>query len=132
MIRGPNGIDRNPMLQLAAATNSPLSNPAETANVYDSDGMLMHPQIVSDGFNTVWEILTDAFRYSNQHCAEIASDSSLKTFFREKLRASSLDGESQDTVLKLAEIWGGFVGDPVEKQSLRWLWLEECLDGGLL
>jgi len=33
-------------------------------------------------------------------------------------------------LLQMAEIWGGFVGSPVTRQSLKFLWLEECVTGG--
>ena len=32
-------------------------------------------------------------------------------------------------MLKLAELWGGFIGATTRTQSLRFLWLEECLEG---
>jgi hypothetical protein len=32
-------------------------------------------------------------------------------------------------VIKLAEMWGGFIGATTSRQSLKFLWLEECLEG---
>ena len=118
------------MLKLANDSNSKLSSLGEGTCVYDSSGVLMDSQKVVDGFATVWNILNDAFKYSNENCKSIASDLSLKDFFRERLSASLLDEEAQTTALELAEVWGGFVGDAFERQSLKWFWLEECLDGG--
>jgi flavin-dependent amine oxidoreductase len=34
-----------------------------------------------------------------------------------------------DLVLSMAGMWGPFVGSETAKQSLRFLWLEECLEG---
>ena len=133
MWRGPNwihGTDDNPMLKLAKASDTKLSSPGEYTFVYDSNGVLMDGRKVLDGFAVVWDIVTDAFKYSNENCESIASDLSLKDFFRERLSASLLDEEAQNTVLELAEIWGGFIGDSFERQSLKWFWLEECLNGG--
>ncbi|MCJ1396685.1 hypothetical protein MMC18_009577 [Xylographa bjoerkii] len=129
---GPNwihGTDNNPMMKLAEDTDSKLSFPNESSYVYDSSGVLMNSQTVSDGFAVVWDILADAFKYSNENCKSIAPNLSLKDFFRERLSASPLDGEAQNVVPELAEMWGGFIGDPFETQSLKWFWLEECLDG---
>ena len=118
------------MLKLAEDTDSKLSSPGESTYVYDSSGVLIDSQKVLDGFAVVWDILADAFKYSNENCKNIASNLSLKDFFRERLLASPLDEEAQKFVLELAEMWGGFIGDPFERQSLKWVWLEECLDGG--
>ena len=131
--RGPDwihGTDNNPMLQLAEDTNSRLSSVSEDAYVYDSDGGLMNNQEVLDGFAVVWDILADAFKFSNENCTNLTSSLSLKSFFVEKLSASPLDQRARSVVLELAEMWGGFIGDAFEKQSLKWLWLEECIDGG--
>ena len=80
----------------------------------------------------VWDILTDAFKHSNENFTDIAPNISLKTFFQEKLRTSILGKGAQSAVLELAEMWGGFIGNSFEKQSLKWVWLEECLDGGMI
>ncbi|MCJ1475985.1 hypothetical protein MMC13_004649 [Lambiella insularis] len=129
---GPNwihGTENNPMVKLAEDTDSKLTSPGETSYVYDSSGVLMDSQKVLDGFAVVWDILADAFQYSNDNCETIPSNLSLKDFFHERLSASLLDEEAQNVVLELAEMWGGFIGDPFERQSLKWVWLEECLDG---
>ena len=118
------------MLQLAKDTNSRLGSVDEDAGVYDSDGASMDGQEVLDGFTVVWNLLADAFKFSNENCANIAANLSLKSFFMENLSASHLDQRSQSVILELAEMWGGFIGDAFETQSLKWFWLEECLDGG--
>ena len=131
--RGPNwihGTDNNPMLSLAESVGSKLSSSVGTTNVYDSKGVLMNSQEVLNGFEVFWEIVEDAFKYSNENCEGIASNLSLKDFFQERLESSLLDEKVQNTILQLAEMWGGFIGDLFERQSLKWVWLEECLDGG--
>lgn len=35
----------------------------------------------------------------------------------------------KDIIVKLAEMWGGFIGATTNRQSLKFLWLEECLEG---
>ena len=32
--------------------------------------------------------------------------------------------------MQMAELWGAWVGEPVEKQGLRWLIMEEGMEGG--
>ena len=118
------------MLDLAGKSDSKLSSLVGNTNVYDSNGTLMESQEVMDRFEVFWDIVEAAFKHSNENCENIASNLSLKDYFREKLRASNLDENAQYTVMELAEMWGGFIGDLFEKQSLKWVWLEECLDGG--
>lgn len=55
---------------------------------------------------------------------------SLEDFFEKTLAEGSLDAETRCLVMELAETWSAFIGDSWKKQSLKWFWLEECLDGG--
>lgn len=120
------------MVKLAENVNCKLISPNESTYVYDSAGMHMNAQKVLSADTTFWDILADAFKYSDEDCNGIAPNRSLKDYFIERLSASQLDKEAQSTVMELAEMWGGFVGDPFERQSLKWFWLEECLEGGML
>lgn len=78
----------------------------------------------------VWEIISEAFKYSNQNSASIPPEKSLVDFFRSAIREKALDEPSSDLVLQMAQLWGAFVGEPIEKQSLKFFWLEECIEGG--
>ena len=118
------------MLDLAESVGSKLSTLIGTTHVYDSDGMLMNSQEVLNNFDVFWEIVEDAFKYSNENCEQISSHLTLKGFFQQQLKSGPLDEKAQNGVLQLAEMWGGFIGDLFESQSLKWVWLEECLDGG--
>lgn len=51
-------------------------------------------------------------------------------FFKSKVREKQLDEKSSKYVLQMARMWGDFVGEPIEKQSLKYFWLEECIEGG--
>lgn len=118
------------MLELAQDTDSKLIRPNEKTYVYDSSGLLMSDQQVSDGFSAFWKILADASSHSDANCSDIEPNSSLKQYLQDELPESGLDEELQKITLELAETWGAFVGDSFERQSLKWFWLEECLDGG--
>lgn len=52
-------------------------------------------------------------------------------YFHTSLKEKKLAEDSSTLVLQMARIWGDFIGDPIETQSLKYLWLEECIDGGL-
>jgi hypothetical protein len=54
----------------------------------------------------------------------------LKDFFLEKVPEKGINEDDQKLILQMGEVWGAFIGDPWDKQSLKYFWLEECLDGG--
>ena len=51
-------------------------------------------------------------------------------YFRSEVKGKKLDDASSKLVFQMARMWGDFVGEPIEKQSLRFFWLEECIEGG--
>ena len=86
----------------------------------------------SDEFSgLMWGIISDAFKYSNETSA-ISPNRSLKDFFAEEVSNKEMSKEDKKVLLQMAEIWGGFIGDHVEHQSLKYFFLEECIDGGKL
>lgn len=80
----------------------------------------------------VWGVVADAFKLSNDDYADIPPEKSLMDFFREKVKEKEISDEEQKTLLQMAQMWGAFVGDPVTKQSLKFFWLEECIEGGTI
>ena len=80
--------------------------------------------------NIVWSIISDAFKYSNDFSGTIPPEESLLDFFKTKIKEQGLDARSSKFVLQMARMWGDFVGEPIEKQSLKFFWLEECIEGG--
>lgn len=51
-------------------------------------------------------------------------------YFEEQVNRSKFDPEQRLEVFKMAQMWGAFVGDPIARQSLKFFWLEECIEGG--
>ena len=90
----------------------------------------MDAETVKVHYEIVWSIIADAFKYSKETSISIPSNESLMDFFHMKVRGRELDEDSSKLVLAMARIWGDFVGEPIEKQSLKFFWLEECIEGG--
>lgn len=118
------------MVQLTRDTETKLISPSESTYVYDTDGGLMDGKRALECSKALWKVLEGAFRQSNENCSNIEPNVSLKDYLEENLLASALDEELKNIILELAETWDAYVGDPFEKQSLKWVWLEECLQGG--
>jgi hypothetical protein len=88
----------------------------------------------ADNEEIVWGIIAQAMKYSNEESANIPAEKSLYNFFEEQVAEMfpSKDDEAKgrrETILRIAEMWGAFVGSPIQTQSLKFFWLEECIDG---
>ena len=130
---GPNwvhGTESNPIVRLAAETKTRIANLGEESVYFGSDGKAVDVERVERLDEVIWDIIGEAFAYSNKSCADIPPDLSLRDWFEEKLPERGLSDEDHALVMQMAQLWGSFIGDSWEKQSLKWFWLEECLDGG--
>ena len=125
--RGPNwvhGTESNPIVQLAGDTGTSIKPLGERTQVYGPSGDIIDNERAERLNDTIWSIISDAFAYSNKDCADIPPDLSLKDFFVEHLPKHDLNEGDQHLTMQMAEIWGSFIGDNWEKQSLKWFWLE--------
>ncbi|KAI7528385.1 FAD/NAD(P)-binding domain-containing protein, partial [Hortaea werneckii] len=85
----------------------------------------------------LWDdgVIADAFRYSNSHHESISPATSLYDFFVEKSKSMFLDQPEEvakakrATFLQTTSMWGAYVGSDVRRQSLKFFWLEECIEG---
>jgi len=122
-------------MDLAKETKTPTSGFDAQTIMYDEDGMLIP---IGDGIRCsemMWAIIKKAFEYSNESSANIDPEMTLLDFFQEQIPhciPNSEEGYSRKRYIlrQLCEAWGAFVGSPIAKQSLKFFWLEECLDGG--
>ncbi|KAI9842906.1 MAG: hypothetical protein M1837_006738 [Sclerophora amabilis] len=145
---GPNwihGTESNPILDLARASQSDLHSWGERQNVFDQNGKLFPPDKATEHSDFLWSTIVDAFKFSNKESGSISPKESLLDFFRKRLRERSestesnklnlngaeteTEGSSDEQLLWMAEMWGAFIGDPIDRQSLKFFWLEECIDG---
>lgn len=135
MCSGPNwihGSDSNPILDLAIETKTTVFSPDHGASlVYDEAGQLLSEQKGKEISRLVWGIIDDAFKHSNESSASIPPNQSLMDFFRAKVGEKRLDETTSKLVFQMARIWGDYIGDPIETQSLKYMWLEECIDDGM-
>lgn len=137
MIRGPNwihGTHDNPILDLAKETNTVTMNWDGRQAVFDSAGKCLPDKEAAENTEHVWAIIERAMRLSNEESATIPAEKSLYNYFEEQV-AKMFPGDDdeakkrQQTILHMAEMWGAFVGSPIQTQSLKFFWLEECIDG---
>jgi hypothetical protein len=126
------GTDGNPILDLANATSTATHTWGEELNVFGEDGKLL-----KDGKeinNVMWKIIAEAFKYSAQNTSTIDPNESLNDFFKGKAEeyfGGEGESDKKKILMQMAELWGTFVGSSLLSQSLKFFWLEECIDGGI-
>jgi hypothetical protein len=129
-----NSTGNNPIIGLAKETGTPLHLWTESTIIVDSKGQLLDPDRANHALKTVWDILGKAMEYSQSNSQQIDPSASLYSFFVEACEAMSAEGdlksEDMDVVLRMAEMWGAYVGTRVERQSLKFFFLEDCIGGG--
>lgn len=135
---GPNwihGTNDNPILDIAKETGTAFSPGDIGMCVLDEDGEVIPPAEAVVYSTEMWNIIEAAFHYSNMHCATISPSESLWDFFQREVARRIPDTKpgfqrERDIILKISESWGAFVGSHIFSQSLKYFWLEECIEGG--
>ncbi|KEF58422.1 uncharacterized protein A1O9_06348 [Exophiala aquamarina CBS 119918] len=136
---GPNwihGTKGNPILTLAEKTHTAVLEPEEDSALFGSDG-LRRPEAEAKALSAkIWGLIADAFKYSDENWldpqmslfdyikARLDEDDKLET--RNRVNRLKLDRRD---LLRHAEMWGPFIGDPIQTQSMRFFWLEQCIEG---
>lgn len=124
-------------MQLARDTKTRLHAWDEEQSVIDSDGKPMDPTEASEYGRLLWDdgLIAAAFKYSNENGKSIPPSRSLYDFFKEKAQELFTDLPNEEAerkrlgLLQACEMWGAYVGSPVQRQSLKFFWLEECIEG---
>ena len=135
---GPNwihGTDDNPIMDLAKETNTVTYAWGEGfKDIFDESGKALEESNKLHG--EMWDIVLEAFEYSAKNTSTIDPQLSLYDFFEEKVKERFPDATKHEhqrkIVMQFSRMWGAMVGSPVYQQSLKYFWLEECIEGGSL
>lgn len=137
----------NPILDLAQETKTTLHNRSESETVIDADGKILEELEAKDCSDRMWGVIASAFQYSGENADRISPDESLLDFFRSSAEELFGEGSEQNgdagvdmvqqkmvdertRLLWMAEFWGVIIGSPIDRQSLKFFWLEEGVEGG--
>lgn len=124
-------------MKIAHETGTKLHAWDEEAIVFDSEGKPLEEEEVEEHNTLLWEdgLIAAAFKYSNEYHDSIDSQRSLFDFFSERVESlfkdesANIAERKRKTLLQFASTWGCFIGSPVTRQSLRFFWLEEVIEG---
>ncbi|KAL5050180.1 hypothetical protein BDW71DRAFT_204233 [Aspergillus fruticulosus] len=129
---GPNwihGAGENPILAIAQATRTTLHDFEGSQIVFGCDGKALDERVAVKISEVLWTTIDEAFTYSNSHKDDIPAEKSLLDFIREQLQQADLDEDEKRLCVDAARLWGCYIGDPIERQSLKFFSLEESIDG---
>ncbi len=122
-------------MDLVRETKTAIGAGEHHSYIFDQDGQLLSLEEGEKYSTLLWSIIEEAFEHSNKNGSEIDPEKSLLDFFQEQVPKRIPDTEEgyeerRRILLHMAELWGNFVGSPLRKQSLKFFWLEECIEGG--
>ena len=121
-------------MELAKETGTSLHRWKESTLLVDGEGHLVASSKANKALKRVWEILEAAIEYSTNHNEEIHYSANLYNFFQDwcdqAFQAGDMDRQEVELVLGMSQMWGAYVGDRVELQSLKYFYLEDCIEGG--
>lgn len=124
----------NPIIQLAKDTGTPLHRWKQNTLLIDGEGHLLASSEANKALEQVWEILEEAIEHSKTSGGKIHSTESLYGFFEiwcdRVFGSGAMTRRQVELVLGLSEMWGAYVGDRVDRQSLKYFYLEDCIEGG--
>ncbi|KAJ5601726.1 hypothetical protein N7510_011260 [Penicillium lagena] len=129
---GPNwihGTGNNPIMSIAEATKTTTHDPEGENILLSRDGAVVDADLATKASEFMWTTIEQAFEYSNKHGESIPAGRSLFNFFQEKVQQTGFSPAEQELCLDACKLWGAYVGDPIERQSLKFFCLEECTDG---
>ncbi|KAI8634385.1 flavin-containing amine oxidase [Xylariaceae sp. FL1651] len=127
------GTEGNPLVPLAEKAGSTTVACGAVSSICTSDGDWLPQNIAGACYEEVWDILGLAFKHSlNEHSA-LSDDVKMMDFFRQELCRRYPPGthaeSHKDLLSQIAEMWGAFMGNDCERQSLKNLWLDSGLEG---
>lgn len=118
--------------------------------IFDGAGRVVDEAKADHLSSLVWQIIEEAITFSQEshdkHCHQdhatidakwsdgrgaIPETLSLYDFVEK--RATEIfpdEPEDRELLLNMSQMWGAYIGHPIDKQSLRFAWLEKCCIGG--
>lgn len=124
-------------MTIAKQTNTQLHDWDENQQLFDTNGNPLAPDVAAEYGSLIWDdgLIASAFEYSRKNTATIDPNESLLDFFRKQVAKLFTDlpyqeaEKKRETLLHITQFWGAYVGSPVSRQSLKYFWLEECIEG---
>lgn len=102
----------------------------EKVRIFDRNGVPIPEEKAKKLSDLRWTLVEEAFPYSEVNKESIPPDSSLYDFLVKRTSELKMDPDDRQLLLDMSEMWGCYIGDPIQRQSLRFAFLEDCCGGG--
>ncbi|KAL1960433.1 hypothetical protein VTO42DRAFT_7732 [Malbranchea cinnamomea] len=132
---GPNwihGTEKNPIADLSKTTNTVTHSWEGAQAIIDKDGHHLDKKAANKVIEFMWTTIDKAFEYSRKNSNAIPASKSLFDYFVEELENTKFDDHEKEACLEFCKLWGSYIGAPVDRQSLKFFFLEECIEGNNL
>ncbi|OJD18592.1 hypothetical protein ACJ73_08708 [Blastomyces percursus] len=129
---GPNwihGTENNPIADLSNSSKTITHAWGGLQNVIDTSGKPLDERLIGRISDFIWTTVEDAYEYSRLNKEIIPADKSLFDFIKEQLEKAEFSEVEKEKCIELSKLWGSYIGSPIDRQSLRFFFLEECLEG---
>ncbi|KAI1415609.1 flavin-containing amine oxidase [Hypoxylon sp. FL1857] len=127
------GTRGNPLVALAEKAGATTVGCGAVYSICDSKANWLGRDMACRLYEEVWEILEMAIDESQKEFASLPDTAKMMDFFREEVgrRRSRLKHPEayEALMMQIVEMWGAFMGDDCERQSLKNLWLDAGLEG---
>jgi len=130
------GTQDNPIVGLAKEAGASTVACGAVYSICHSSGRWLDRDVARKHYDEVWDILDQAISFSraDREKSSLPDSAKMMDFFRAEVarrRPQATHPEAYEAaMLDIVEMWGAFMGDECERQSLQNLWLEAGLEGG--
>lgn len=118
-------------MKLARKTETPLHRWDDDVRLFNSKGDVVDAGKASELQELIWGLFKESFGYSTQHGAEIPRSASLYRYVRERIAGLDVSDDDRELLVHLSQLWGNYTGDPIQRQSLKYVWTEVVCGGGM-
>jgi phytoene dehydrogenase-like protein len=128
------GTQGNPFVALAEKTRTTTVACGAVDSICDVNGGWLSCDLARNHYSEVWEILETAMEKSRNEYPSLSNSSKMMDFFRQEVGKRLSEAQQPEAyesfMVQIVEMWGAFMGNECENQSLKNLWLEAGLEGG--
>jgi hypothetical protein len=118
-------------LQLANDTNTPLHVWNEKIRVFNRNGTTIPEDLAWELSEKRWSLIEEAFPYSIDKKKIIPAKDSLYDFLVQRVEKERFPDDERQLLLDMSQMWGCYIGDSIQRQSLRFAFLEDVCGGGI-
>lgn len=135
MSRGPNwihGSGGNPIADVSRWSHTVTHELDGLHLIIDNFGNRFSERKTRAITRFIWMTVEQAFAFSHSNKAIIPPTISLFDYFKEEVEKTDLGQSEKEACLELSKAWGAYIGSSIDRQSLKFFFLEEGLEESMV